>query len=717
MLVIMASFNGEDLTGSDEYKQDQVMDLPVLTQDTGCKVVYGPPTREVSESIDSVIDMAIRGELTGRDLGNSNNIVDNAITDQITRKGYTDMKQLMHSGSAYEGIPFNRCNDRDVMIANLKYPIVLLDNPKRGIVPNTGYVIAEGISEQPAFLRLKIVKSRKLSKEFNETFREKDGYVSSSKFVQYSASGREIHGPANVMTPNSKYNDGRLSLDVVPCLICPSWPQIASEFFTRPRPSGWPSEQMIRQLKKAGCHVVGVGHPLSECKDIEWRWSFSVAERELAWDLNDTMIGCMYALKAIKQTHWNKTYPDSSTPFCSYFIKTACYWSYEYNTSSDNIVTSCYEVLDWLISCYGVKYLPHYFIPDQNLIGHISGVICKDVYDWLVDIRADIWCKIFSVSPPLRLFTEMYDVCSKLKLHSFTESNDYRMFVCNLNLCEDTKELVAENMRKFGSGSDDWNIRLRFQYSEFASITIPLIKCFNRLGDECKRDNLQLEKLPEKIIHAVIKTMSVKDEHKHFFTQWLYRSLGTIYHELAVNYLSPKHELHRRLLAKAEYYYYLGIEITYPDGYSDKGIGGLTLLAKLYYLSEQWTKLEGILHKLQPLLEEATESVLNLCGTGGIVIDINDDISLAPWKLDTLLYHGLLKQSGKRLHSIYPIVLAYYTQRRYYLRAGKITDASETVRKLAQCYELLQRRKYTNKQSTGVILSLLNKYIGSYDTH
>ena len=710
-MLVMASYNGEDLTGSDEYNQDQVMDLPVLTQDTGCKVVYGPPTREVSESIDSVLDMAIRDEYIDRDLAISYHMINGTIADQLTRKGYTDMKQFIYSGSAFEGIPINRCSDYDIMVGNLQYPVVLHDNPQRGTVPKTGYVIAEGISEQPAFLRLKIVKSRKLSKEFNGAFREKDGYISSSMFVQYKASGREIHGPATTKLQDINVKDS-ISMDYVQCLVCPSWPIAASEFFTRPRPSGWPSEQMIHQLKKAGCHVVGVGHPLSECKDIEWRWSFSVAERELAWDLNDTMIGCMSALKAIKQTHWNKTYPDSSTPFCSYFIKTACYWIYEHNTSSNNIVTSCHEVLDWLISCYDVKYLPHYFIPNQNLIGHISDVICKDVHNWLVNLRADIWCKIFSVSPPLECLTQVYsEVFTNRKLRSPAKNNDYRMFVCRLKVCEDAKELVAENMKKFGPGSNEWNIRLRSRYSNLATFNTPFMNLGKRLAEDCQIDNAQLEMLPEKIILPVIQAMSVKDEHKHFVTQLLYRSVGTTYHEWAVDYLSPKHELHRRLLAKAEYYYNLGIEITYPDGYSDKGIGGLTLQAKLYYLSEQWSKLEGILGKLQPLLEEATESVLSLCGAGGIMIDINDDISLAPWKLDTLLYHGWLKQSGRRDNSIYSVVLAYYIQIRYYLREGKTTDASETVRKLGQCYELLRRHKCTCFESTGVILSLLNKLV------
>ena len=39
------------------------------------------------------------------------------------------------------------------------------------------------------------------------------------------------------------------------------------------------------------------------------------------------------------------------------------------------------------------------------------------------------------------------------------------------------------------------------------------------------------------------------------------------------------------------------------------------------------------------------------------------------------------------------IVLAYYIQIRYYLREGKTTDACETVRKLGQCCELLERHK------------------------
>lgn len=61
---------------------------------------------------------------------------------------------------------------------------------------------------------------------------------------------------------------------------CP-WPEEASEWITRKRPSKWPPETIINSIVADGCHVVSEAHPTSVNPDIEFSFCFGVAERTL----------------------------------------------------------------------------------------------------------------------------------------------------------------------------------------------------------------------------------------------------------------------------------------------------------------------------------------------------------------------------------------------------------------------------------------------------
>ena len=140
-----------------------------------------------------------------------------------------------------------------------------------------------------------------------------------------------IHGPAATGLAFTSHPDLG-EIDRVDCFHCPSWPLCASEFLIQPRPHGWPSNSLMGKIQQAGCHVVGMGHPRSDNKDIEWRWSFSVAEKELIHNIDTSMYGCMYVLKAVSNKHWkgkHNTDQTQSNPFPSYFLKTACLWNCE----------------------------------------------------------------------------------------------------------------------------------------------------------------------------------------------------------------------------------------------------------------------------------------------------------------------------------------------------------------------------------------------------
>ena len=89
-----------------------------------------------------------------------------------------------------------------------------------------------------------------------------------------------IQGPS--LERWGQYDDKSSSgTDRVPSIHCPFWPSGADEWIQRPRHYGWPTSREIANITNFGCHLVPVGHPLSPRKEMEWRISFSVAERTL----------------------------------------------------------------------------------------------------------------------------------------------------------------------------------------------------------------------------------------------------------------------------------------------------------------------------------------------------------------------------------------------------------------------------------------------------
>ena len=87
--------------------------------------------------------------------------------------------------------------------------------------------------------------------------------------------------------------------DQVPSIHCAFWPSVASEWAQRLRCFQWPTSQVISTILDFGFHLVPVGHPQSETKLMEWRISFSVAERTLVWSFNHVQMQCYAVMKII----------------------------------------------------------------------------------------------------------------------------------------------------------------------------------------------------------------------------------------------------------------------------------------------------------------------------------------------------------------------------------------------------------------------------------
>ena len=191
-------------------------------------------------------------------------------------------------------------------------------------------------------------------------------YSKTSPHMMTTRQGPSIEG----WSPNM--DRAKSGIDVVPSIHCSFWPDAASEWQTRPRRFPWPSRSDIKSIIDFGFHLVPVGHPQSDTNMMEWRISFSVAERTLVWSFNHIQIQCYAVMKLILKEFIN---PHCSPPcrvLCSYFIKTFLFWEYEETDPSYwcklNMRECVMRLLLDFCECVRVRSLRHYFIPSFNLL-------------------------------------------------------------------------------------------------------------------------------------------------------------------------------------------------------------------------------------------------------------------------------------------------------------------------------------------------------------
>ena len=178
-------------------------------------------------------------------------------------------------------------------------------------------------------------------------------------------------GPsAEIWTPICDETDS--GTDNVFSIHCAFWPKESSEWVQRLRHFGWPTSHDISSITDFGFHLVPVGHPHSETKLIEWRISFSMAERMLVWSFNHTQMQCYAVMKIILKEFIKARCNTQNQVLCSYFIKTFLFWKYEtteLNFWCDGNLRECIRyLLTEFSKCLQEGVLRHYFIPTFNLL-------------------------------------------------------------------------------------------------------------------------------------------------------------------------------------------------------------------------------------------------------------------------------------------------------------------------------------------------------------
>ena len=170
-----------------------------------------------------------------------------------------------------------------------------------------------------------------------------------------------------------EYHDkSEAGTDHVMSIHCPFWPNDASEWIRRPRHYGWPTSHDISTIVDFGCHLVPVGHPNSKTKTLEWRISFSIAERTLVFSFNHVQMQCYAVMKIILKEFIKKRCSTQNQILCSYFIKTFLFWKFEETDLNFWCKNNFRECIKYLLTEFSKSIndgvLRHYFFPNFNLL-------------------------------------------------------------------------------------------------------------------------------------------------------------------------------------------------------------------------------------------------------------------------------------------------------------------------------------------------------------
>ncbi|XP_052819216.1 uncharacterized protein LOC128245046 [Mya arenaria] len=185
--------------------------------------------------------------------------------------------------------------------------------------------------------------------------------------------------------PSRSWNEN----DFVFAYYCCTLPQTCQNLFRRPRPGHWPRLDTLTKAKYTGVFLVPQGYSelpsrTSRCRSSalhitpyepyypqskwEWRFSTSMMERLLMFDMNTEQCKAYVFIKILRKTFLCPIVGDRLSTF---HIKTAMLFTIETYPSEiwrdDNLVKCVIYCLTTLRRWLRLKYCPHYTIDRVNL--------------------------------------------------------------------------------------------------------------------------------------------------------------------------------------------------------------------------------------------------------------------------------------------------------------------------------------------------------------
>ncbi|XP_052071076.1 uncharacterized protein LOC127709510, partial [Mytilus californianus] len=210
----------------------------------------------------------------------------------------------------------------------------------------------------------------------------------------------KIHGPCVA--------DANDDFDFAFCFKCDQWISAACPWITRAR-ARWPSPELISKIVTCGVLFVPIGIKKSQNEGLEWRISFSIAEKMLIYSFTHTQLLCYSLLKILLKEIVEKC-KNLKELLCSYFLKTLMFWISEELDPSvwrpDNIIPCYHGCLERLIYCIEYSTLLHYFIPENNLFYSRFSIEDKERLIKTLRISFELGIQCFNASSTLSDYTD-----------------------------------------------------------------------------------------------------------------------------------------------------------------------------------------------------------------------------------------------------------------------------------------------------------------------
>ena len=273
-----------------------------------------------------------------------------------------------------------------------------------------------------------ILKSDNLHINRSVIYYDRRLLLCSSFFVKsfYPSGSGDIVGPSTVRT----LSDGR-SNDNVMAFQYNSWPKIADEWINRQRKYSWPNPKLVNFIESKGCQYVPVGEYNSPYNYVEWRVSFVLSECALVRSFNHVQFK-VYSLLKLLKLNLQREYKHSTTLeslITSYHMKTVIFFVIENSPTSlwsNRNIIFCFRMCIVCLRHFVIsKYLPHYFLPQCNLLKKLS-----EAYQEHTNIASALSRYL---SNPMSLINPLiikYDVCYPFR--KYNELDTMQNYSCQL---------------------------------------------------------------------------------------------------------------------------------------------------------------------------------------------------------------------------------------------------------------------------------------------
>lgn len=285
-------------------------------------------------------------------------------------------RRLMCSGSFKEGFRF-KSSDRDFM---MWYPCIkviaeisqssLYDLSKHTIV------LFEDTDTPPGYVRLKRLSTPRHQTASSSDFQISDGtYISNSEWRQLMFSilslnkFEKLFNSIRIRGPSAASFSESVEIDNVFCLHSFFGSRLMCDLKKRCAMFNWPSNILLEEILKNGCHFVPVGSKISGNEnELEWRISFSLAEQRLVYSMNHTQFMCYGLLKIFLKEVVNQ---DKEEPLlCSYFVKNTMFWQIQIGNITWNphdLLRCFWKCFKHLLVCVLRGEMFNFFIPQNNM--------------------------------------------------------------------------------------------------------------------------------------------------------------------------------------------------------------------------------------------------------------------------------------------------------------------------------------------------------------